>query len=174
MNPLVIRTGAPFGYLFAYLIVMGGLIIGLALFATGLRRRHRGRAAMGAIVIAFLVYVVVVNIDEEDALDMNPVVRDATVLAGYWTGSHDVRLMLAADGSYRCVGYGECLRTTNTGTWDIRTGSHDIELHPSGSAVPNVVYTVVRYRGQLRLAHQIDDPDVWDGKMPFQFVPPSA
>jgi hypothetical protein len=172
INPLIIRTALPFGYLIAYALLLGLGVLGVGLLATGVKRRAGVRAAGGAFVLAFTVYVVVVNIREEGALDMNPQIGNGSLLVGKWRNASGATLTLAADGTYRCVGAGECNVLMPSGAWRVTQESDDIEMRPSSAATAPTIYSIVSYRGHLRLAHQIHDPDTWDEEMPFEYVAP--
>lgn len=170
MNPFVIRTAVPFGYLLAYGFLLGLVVVGIGLFATGIRRRTAKLAAVGALALGCAGYVVAVNIAEDDALDMNPSYGSGAALAGRWVGNDRTTLVLAPNGTYRCTGKGECLTLTSAGAWQAISGSHEVEFRSSSSSSSSLVYSIVSYRGHLRLAHLIEDPDIWDGEMPFEYV----
>jgi hypothetical protein len=173
MSPFVIRTAVPFGYAIAYVLLLGLLGLGIALLGTGIRRRRRIRAGVGALILALVIYVVAINVTAEGELNLNPQI-DSAELAGKWAGSHDVALMLAVDGTYRCAGRGECALLTTMGSWQRRPGSDEVELRPLSSGSEVLVYSIVTYRGRLRLAHHIEDADAWDGEMPFELVSPAV
>ena len=70
-------------------------------------------------------------------------------------------------------GAGECSALGRAGTW-AREADYNVALRPTIADAP-VRYRVVRYHGRLRLAHPIDDdPDLWDGELPFERVAPAA
>jgi hypothetical protein len=113
MYPFVIRTAIPFGYLLAYGFLVGLVVVGIGLFATGIRRRTAKLAVVGALALGCAGYVVAVNIAEDDALDMNPSYGGGAALAGRWVGNDRTTLVLAPNGTYRCTGKGECLALTH-------------------------------------------------------------
>jgi hypothetical protein len=174
MNPLIIRTAAPFGYAIAFLLLVVLGVLGVGLLATGLRGRRKRRAAAGALVLGFTAYVVAVNLREEGALDMNPQIGSGAVLVGKWSSTGGDILTLAANGTYQCAGTTECGKLMSSGAWRVTQASDDIELHPLSAQASSIVYSVVSYRGRLRLAHQIHDPDTWDEEMPFEYLSPKS
>ena len=173
MNPLVVRTAFPFGYLLAFGALLGLGVLGLALLAAGARRRRPGWALVGALATAFAGYVFWVNVSEGDALDLSPPITAPGQLAGRWAGTGGAALELTADGAYRCAGGGECEALGRAGTW-ARQADNNVAFRPV-TAGPAIRYRVVRYHGRLRLAHPFEeDPDLWDGELPFERVAPAA
>src|SRR5262245_49287061 len=99
--------------------------------------------------------------------------RQRFALVGRWSAVAGETLIFAPDGTYQCVGGKECADLMATGVWHVKDRSNDvIELRPSSSPSFSLVFSVVKYQGRLRLAHYIEDPDTWDGEMPFALVAP--
>jgi hypothetical protein len=165
MNPFVIRTAAPFGYLFVGLVLLSVGLLGLALLARGLWRRRYRQAGFGLCVGLFVAYVLWVNVAEGNALELNPQVSAAT-LSGRWMHG-DAVLVLRSNGRYECRGAAECESVGVLGSWTYK--DYDVTLVSTHSStaqdfLAGARYRVVSYNGALRLASPIDDdPDMWDG-----------
>jgi len=171
MNPLVIRTAAPFGYLVVFAALFAAGFIGLCLVVFGLLSRRSSSVTGGAALTFFIAYVFWVNIAVDRDLDLNPRVAGMEALSGTWVYGSAV-LDLTSDGNYRCRGGGERLRLGDHGVWVIVENT-DIAFRSTATG-PGPRYRIVSYRRHLRLAHPIDDdPDLWDGVLLFEQTPPT-
>src|SRR4051812_18563645 len=173
MNPLVIRTAFPLGYLFAGIVLLALAAGGLVLVVQGIRRNRGRRVALGAAIMLFVAYVVWVNNQADQSLELNPVVT-AQSLSGRWV-NRDAALLLRPAGRYECTGPSPCVGLGSAGAWS-RQGDFDVRLEPdhpattAAGSVAGVRYRVVSYDGELRLASPIDhEPDVWDGRFFWSF-----
>lgn len=167
MNPLVVRTGMPFGYLVAFLGIIALLAGGLAVTVVALRGRpaRLGLAVAGVLSTAFAILVLVVNVRAEDDLDLAPLITAEGSLFGAWQGGA-ARLVLNPDGTYDCSGRTKCGPLRTGGRWS-RSGDFDIRFNSGQSSV---TYHVVRYKGAFRLIEMDGDPDLWDGSFRFEQV----
>lgn len=167
MNPLVVHTSVPFGYLVVFLGIIALLLGGLAVAVVALRRRpaRLGVATAGLLSAAFAASVLVINIRADNDLDLNPLIRTDSSLYGAWLGG-GARLVLNPDSSYDCSGGNNCGQLRTSGRWN-RRGDFDIHFNSGQSSV---TYRVVRYKGTCRLIEGAGDPDLWDGSFLFEKI----
>lgn len=156
------RTAVPFGYVGFW----GGLAVLAVAALVILRRAVRSRRVApvigGSIGIIGIVVLGSVNVGAEKRVDLNPLIRDRTELAGQWTDRTSA-LELRADGTFACQGGTECSELGPTGTWSWR----DFQLTFRADGDVSVVRRIVRYDGELRLANCPGDPDEWNGTFSF-------
>lgn len=165
MSPFVFRTGIPFGFLgfWGCLAVVSG-----ALFVRGVRSSRRGRAVVGGLVLAGIVFVVATNVAAERDLDLNPVIRYRGEIAGLWNDGTAV-LDLRSDATYECRGGGTCVELGPGGSW-AWLGCQISFQQATGTTA---AWRIVRYRHELRLTKDPDDFDSWDGHLSFRRVQPA-
>jgi len=169
MNPLVFRTGVPFGYALFVIVLLSMTLGGIGLVAYGLWRRKLLRFGIGAGLLALVAAIASANLAADRDLDLNPMIRSDSTIVGLWLQGADT-LNIRADHSFTCRGRA-CRDLALAGTW---ARAQDFDILFRAASGGEVRRRVVRYRNQLRLTVFPDDPDEWDGHLSFGIGVPAS
>jgi hypothetical protein len=170
MNPLVFQTAIPFGHAIFLGALFVALLVGIGLAVGGLRKNPRASFPLiaGLSLIAFVAIVTWVNVSEGDSLELNPVVTSAG-LTGEWMDK-EAGLALLADGSFECIGKGDCDALGHSGKWKLVS---DFDIRFTSKDRPEVERRVVLYKGKMRFSETSKDDELI-GKLTFEHWTPPA